>query len=132
MRDGAKVVLLDDKLRMQLLNALTEDNRLHVEVSVCGVTQSADHDVAFSGRDQGFAQAAQERPAGSHPGQWTTGCILERGRCDCKGRNELGDADNPGCCLLRLSAQSGDGGALHVSAAEAGMQRAVAGAGWAV
>eukprot|EP00891_Asterochloris_glomerata_P003665 jgi/Astpho2/3665/Aster-07866 len=31
VRDGARVVLLDDKLRMQLLNALTEDNRLHVE-----------------------------------------------------------------------------------------------------
>ena len=32
VRDGARVVLLDDKLRLQLLNALTEDNRLHVEV----------------------------------------------------------------------------------------------------
>lgn len=33
VRDGAKVLLLDDKLRRQLLLALTEDNRLHVEVS---------------------------------------------------------------------------------------------------
>ena len=33
VRDGARVVLTDDRLRMQLLNALTEDNRLHVEVS---------------------------------------------------------------------------------------------------
>ena len=39
VRDGARVVLLDDKLRKQLLNALTEDNRLHVEVScACQVT----------------------------------------------------------------------------------------------
>ncbi len=28
-RDAIKVVLLDDKLRMQLVNAFTEDNRLH-------------------------------------------------------------------------------------------------------
>jgi predicted unusual protein kinase regulating ubiquinone biosynthesis (AarF/ABC1/UbiB family) len=31
VRDGAKVLLLDEKLRRQLLLALTEDNRLHVE-----------------------------------------------------------------------------------------------------
>ncbi len=30
---GAKVVLLDEKLRSQLLQALTEDNRLHIDVS---------------------------------------------------------------------------------------------------
>ena len=33
-RDAVKVVLLDDKLRMQLVNAFTEDNKLHVGVSV--------------------------------------------------------------------------------------------------
>lgn len=31
VRDGARVLLVDDKLRRQLLLALTEDNRLHVE-----------------------------------------------------------------------------------------------------
>ncbi|KAK9804231.1 hypothetical protein WJX72_002551 [[Myrmecia] bisecta] len=31
VRDGAKVLLLDDKLRTQLLLALTEDNKLHLE-----------------------------------------------------------------------------------------------------
>ena len=30
---GARVVLLDEKLRSQLLQALTEDNRLHIDVS---------------------------------------------------------------------------------------------------
>ena len=42
---GAKVVLLDEKLRAQLLQALTEDNRLHIDVrtpptpgSVCVLT----------------------------------------------------------------------------------------------
>lgn len=34
VRDGARVLLLDEKLRRQLLLALTEDNRLHVEVHV--------------------------------------------------------------------------------------------------
>ncbi len=36
--DGARVVLLDDRLRRELLLAFTEDNRLHVEVWVwmCG------------------------------------------------------------------------------------------------
>ena len=29
---GARVVLLDERLRSQLLQALTEDNRLHVDV----------------------------------------------------------------------------------------------------
>lgn len=33
-RDAVKVVLLDDKLRMQLVNAFTEDNKLHVSVSI--------------------------------------------------------------------------------------------------
>ena len=33
VRDGARVFLLDEKLRRQLLLALTEDNRLHIEVS---------------------------------------------------------------------------------------------------
>lgn len=33
VRDAVKVVLLDDKLRMQLVNAFTEDNKLHVKVS---------------------------------------------------------------------------------------------------
>ena len=33
VRDAVKVVLLDDKLRMQLVNAFTEDNKLHIEVS---------------------------------------------------------------------------------------------------
>ena len=32
VKDGARVLLLDDKLRRQLLLALTEDDRLHVEV----------------------------------------------------------------------------------------------------
>ena len=32
VRDGARVFLLDEKLRRQLLLALTEDNRLHIEV----------------------------------------------------------------------------------------------------
>ena len=32
VRDGARVLLLDEKLRRQLLLALTEDNRLHIEV----------------------------------------------------------------------------------------------------
>ena len=32
VRDAVKVVLLDDKLRMQLVNAFTEDNKLHVKV----------------------------------------------------------------------------------------------------
>lgn len=32
VRDALKVVLLDDKLRMQLVNAFTEDNKLHVAV----------------------------------------------------------------------------------------------------
>ena len=31
-RDALRVVLLDDKLRMQLVNAFTEDNRLHIDV----------------------------------------------------------------------------------------------------
>lgn len=30
--DGARVVLLDERLRRELLLAFTEDNRLHVEV----------------------------------------------------------------------------------------------------
>ena len=30
---GARVVLLDERLRAQLLQALTEDNRLHIDVS---------------------------------------------------------------------------------------------------
>lgn len=34
VRDGARVLLLDEKLRTQLLLALTEDNRLHVEVPI--------------------------------------------------------------------------------------------------
>ena len=34
VRDAVKVVLLDDKLRMQLVNAFTEDNKLHIDVSV--------------------------------------------------------------------------------------------------
>ena len=34
VRDGARVLLLDEKLRNQLLLALTEDNRLHVEVHI--------------------------------------------------------------------------------------------------
>jgi len=34
VRDGARVLLLDEKLRRQLLLALTEDNRLHVEVHI--------------------------------------------------------------------------------------------------
>ena len=33
VRDGIRVVLLDEKLRLQLLKALTEDNRLHIPVS---------------------------------------------------------------------------------------------------
>lgn len=39
--DGARVVLLDDRLRRELLLAFTEDNRLHVEVrrSVCVCVQ---------------------------------------------------------------------------------------------
>lgn len=32
VRDGARVVLMDDELRQQLLLALTDDDRLHVEV----------------------------------------------------------------------------------------------------
>lgn len=32
VRDGARVLISDEKLRTQLLLALTEDNRLHVEV----------------------------------------------------------------------------------------------------
>ena len=48
VRDGAKVVILDDKLRMQLLNALTEDNRLHVEVRV-GCQRISDRKVAHPG-----------------------------------------------------------------------------------
>lgn len=31
VRDAVKVVLLDDKLRMQLVNAFTEDNKLHID-----------------------------------------------------------------------------------------------------
>ena len=34
VRDGARVLLLDEKLRRQLLLALTEDNRLHIEVQI--------------------------------------------------------------------------------------------------
>ena len=34
VRDGARVLLLDEKLRRQLLLALTEDNRLHIEVCI--------------------------------------------------------------------------------------------------
>ena len=34
VRDAVKVVLLDDKLRMQLVNAFTEDNKLHIDVSL--------------------------------------------------------------------------------------------------
>ena len=34
VRDGARVVLMDDDLRRQLLLALTEDDRLHLEVGV--------------------------------------------------------------------------------------------------
>ena len=34
VRDAVRVVLLDDKLRMQLVNAFTEDNKLHIEVSM--------------------------------------------------------------------------------------------------
>ena len=34
VRDGARVVLMDDKLRTQMLAALTEDDRLHVAVRV--------------------------------------------------------------------------------------------------
>ena len=30
---GARVVLLDERLRAQLLQALTEDNRLHIDVN---------------------------------------------------------------------------------------------------
>ena len=33
VRDGIRVVLLDEKLRLQLIKALTEDNRLHIPVS---------------------------------------------------------------------------------------------------
>ena len=33
VRDAVRVVLLDDKLRMQLVNAFTEDNKLHIDVS---------------------------------------------------------------------------------------------------
>ena len=33
VKDAVRVVLLDDKLRMQLVNAFTEDNRLHFTVS---------------------------------------------------------------------------------------------------
>ena len=33
VKDALRVVLLDDKLRMQLVNAFTEDNRLHIGVS---------------------------------------------------------------------------------------------------
>ena len=47
VRDGARVVLLDDKLRMQLLNALTEDNRLHVEVRMA--CQKSEHDAVQPG-----------------------------------------------------------------------------------
>ena len=32
---GARVVLADSRLRTQLLMALTEDNRLHIDVRVC-------------------------------------------------------------------------------------------------
>lgn len=32
VRDGARVVLMDDDLRTQLLLALTEDDRLHLQV----------------------------------------------------------------------------------------------------
>lgn len=39
VRDGARVLLLDEKLRRQLLLALTEDNRLHVEVGAFHSTQ---------------------------------------------------------------------------------------------
>ena len=35
VRDGARVVLMDDRLRTQLLMALTEDDRLHVAVRLC-------------------------------------------------------------------------------------------------
>lgn len=36
--DGARMVLLDPRLRQQLILALTEDNRLHVQVGTlpCG------------------------------------------------------------------------------------------------
>ena len=34
VRDGARVVLMDDALRTQLLLALTEDDRLHLQVGV--------------------------------------------------------------------------------------------------
>lgn len=34
VKDAVRVVLLDDKLRMQLVNAFTEDNRLHFTVSL--------------------------------------------------------------------------------------------------
>ena len=34
VRDAVRVVLLDDKLRMQLVNAFTEDNKLHIDVSL--------------------------------------------------------------------------------------------------
>lgn len=34
VRDGARVVLLDDDLRRQLLLALTENDRLHLEVGL--------------------------------------------------------------------------------------------------
>lgn len=33
VKDALRVVLLDDKLRLQLVNAFTEDNRLHLSVS---------------------------------------------------------------------------------------------------
>ena len=33
VRDGARVVLMDEQLRTQLLLALTEDDRLHIEVA---------------------------------------------------------------------------------------------------
>ena len=35
VRDGARVVMLDERLRNQVILALTEDNRLHIEVCPC-------------------------------------------------------------------------------------------------
>ena len=60
VRDGARVVLLDDKLRMQLLNALTEDNRLHVEVRVGCQKVHIVMLYTLGERGRGVAKAAQE------------------------------------------------------------------------
>jgi hypothetical protein len=45
---GARVVLLDEKLRNQLLLALTEDNRLHIEVRSRGCSSECMNQMRMS------------------------------------------------------------------------------------